>query len=60
VDTTTWQTDMLILNEKAYNGLRDVLESYGELLPIEVESDIFYLFNALKRLPDDVIDSYFE
>lgn len=55
-DISTWQTDMLILNQKAYDALKDVLQPFGELLPVEVESDTYYLFNVLKRLPDEVID----
>jgi len=32
------------------------LQSIGELLPVEVGSDTYYLFNVLERLADDVID----
>jgi hypothetical protein len=55
-DISTWQTDLLILNQKAYDRLKDLLQSCGELLPVEVESDTFYLFNMLERLPDSIID----
>lgn len=55
-DITTWQTDLLILNQKACDILRDTLQSLGELLPVEVGSDTYYLFNVLERLADDVID----
>ncbi|MGD9000107.1 MAG: hypothetical protein PVF75_06810 [Granulosicoccaceae bacterium] len=56
-DISTWQTDLLILNQKAYDGLKDILEPYGELLPVEIGPDTYYLFNVLERLPDDVIDN---
>ena len=55
-DISTWQTDMLILNQKAYDLLKETLEPFGELLPVEIESGTYYLFNVLKRLPDEVID----
>jgi len=56
-DISTWQTDMLILNQKAYDSLKEILQPFGELLPVEVESDIYYLFNIVVRLPDEVIDT---
>lgn len=56
-DITTWQTDLLALNQKAYAVLKDTLASLGEFLPVEVESETYYLFNVLTRLADDVIDS---
>lgn len=56
-DITTWQTDLLLLNQKAYESLKEILEPLGELLPVEVESDTYYLFNVLARLPDNVIDT---
>jgi hypothetical protein len=55
-DITTWQTDMLALNQKAYDALKDMLETFGELLPIEVNDETYYLFNVVERLPDDAID----
>lgn len=55
-DITTWKTDFLVLNQKACDILKDTLELIGELLPVEVASDTYYLFNALERLSDDVID----
>ena len=55
-DITTWQTNFLVLNQKAYDALKEMLEPLGELLPLVVESDTYYLFNPLVRLPDDVID----
>ena len=55
-DISTWQTDMLILNQKAYNHLAEMLHPYGELLPVDVDSETFYLFNVLARLPADVIN----
>ena len=55
-DITTWQTNFLVLNQKAYDALKVTLEPLGELLPLEVESGSFYLFNPLVRLPDDAID----
>ena len=56
-DISTWQTDLLVLNQKAYDCLKKTLQPFGELLPVEVESDTCYLFNVLTRLEDDVIDT---
>jgi hypothetical protein len=55
-DVTTWQTHFLVLNQKAHDALKAILEPLGELLPLEVESGDYYLFNPLARLPEDVID----
>jgi len=55
-DITTWQTNFLVLNQKAYDALKETLEALGELLPLEVESATYYLFNPLVRLADEVID----
>lgn len=55
-DITTYSTDMLALNQKAYDVLKATLEAYGELLPILVDDETYYLYNVTTRLPDDVID----
>lgn len=55
-DISTWQTDLLILNQKAHDTLKDLLQDYGELLPVVVGADTYYLFNMLERLPDSIID----
>lgn len=55
-DISTWEADMLILSHKAYDLLKEELQAYGELLPVEVESDTCYLLNVLARLPENVID----
>jgi hypothetical protein len=56
-DITTSSTDMLVLNQKAYDTLKDTLEPFGELLPIVVNDETYYLLNVLHRLPEEVIDS---
>jgi len=55
-DITTWHTSFLVLNQKAHDALKATLEPLGELLALDVESDTFYLFNPLVRLPDEAID----
>jgi hypothetical protein len=55
-DISTWEADMLILNQKAYDSLNEILQAYGELLPVDVDSETYYLFNVLARLPENVID----
>lgn len=56
-DITTYSTDLLVLNQKAYDALKDTLEPFGELLPILVEDQTYYLLNVLSRLADEVIDA---
>ena len=56
-DITTCEADMLLLNPKAYDCLNETLSSYGELLPVEIGDDTYYLFNLLTRLEDSVIDT---
>lgn len=56
-DISTWEADMLILNQKAYVQIGELLQPYGELLPVDVESGTCYLFNLLARLPENVIDT---
>ncbi|WP_444941262.1 hypothetical protein ACJJI3_01585 [Microbulbifer sp. ZKSA004] len=36
----------LVLSPKAKRYLGDLLESYGELLPVEAEGEVYYLFNC--------------
>lgn len=55
-DITTWGTDFLVLNRRAYGELKDMLQPLGELLPLVVEGGDFYLFNPLRRLDENVID----
>ncbi len=46
-DITTWIDATLVLSPKAYRLLSDSLAPYGELLPFNIESEIFYIFNCL-------------
>jgi hypothetical protein len=43
----------LVLNQKAFNALGDMLSYFGEFLPITCDSDTFYIFNCLTLIEAD-------
>ena len=55
-DITCWFTDQLVLNEKAYDLLSNVLEPYGELLPVKCEGIPYWVLHVTKPTGLDVID----
>lgn len=56
-DITIWSSNLLILNEKAYDALSDKLSHLGEFLDVTVESTPYYLFNIMNQLDNKVIDN---
>lgn len=48
-DISTWIGATLVLSPKAYRYLGDTLKGYGELLPVKVGDEIFYIFNCLTK-----------
>lgn len=46
-DLSKWIDSSLVLSPKAYRLLGDTLIEWGELLPITVKGEIFYIFNCL-------------
>lgn len=52
-DITTWIDATLFLSPKAHRLLGDSLTPFGELLPIVIEDETYYLFNCLKTVSKD-------
>lgn len=46
-DICHWAYSTLVLSPKAYRLLGDLLKSWGELLPVAVEGETYYIFNCL-------------
>lgn len=52
-DLCTWNDATLVLSPRASRYLGDLLEPYGELLPITVRGESFYIFNCLTTVEAD-------
>lgn len=46
-DLSKWDGATLALSPKAYRFLGDTLKSWGELLPINIKDETYYIFNCL-------------
>ena len=46
----------MLLNQKAYDSLSDLLAPHGELLPCELHGGNGYFFNCLNLQPTEVAD----
>jgi len=56
-DITCWFTDQLVLSDKAYRALSEVLDSYGEFLPVLYKDMPYWVFHVTKLTGLDVINS---
>lgn len=62
-DLSKWIDSTLVLSPKAHRILGELLKEYGELLPITVKSERFYIFNCLTfgRVKEEFCEkSYYE
>ncbi|WP_160152919.1 hypothetical protein [Microbulbifer sp. ALW1] len=59
-DISTWIGASLVLSPKAYRYLGDTLKSYGELLPVTVGSETFFIFNCTQMGEEDLGASEYE
>lgn len=62
-DIAKWIDSSLVLSPKAYRALGDTLKKWGELLPITVKGEIFYIYNCLTygEINEDLCEkSYYE
>ena len=55
-DISLWTTDQIICNQKAYDALREALNSYGEWLSITVEGIPYWLLHVTKKTGLEVVD----
>lgn len=46
-DIAEWIYGTIVLSRKAKNALAPLIEGFGELLPVEVDGNEFYIFNCL-------------
>ncbi|WP_086930226.1 hypothetical protein [Agarilytica rhodophyticola] len=65
-DMTQWTDTILVLNKKAVDHLKNILETTGELFPLVGSCKDYMLFNSTQRQGNDIINleqstsSYFE
>lgn len=53
-DICNWIGATLFLSPKAYRFLKETLTPFGELLPVLIEDDIYYIFNCLTIAVGDI------
>ena len=52
-DVSLWKSGLLLMNQKGYDALRDVLTDSGEFLPCELHGKAAYIFNCLELKPEN-------
>ncbi len=52
-DVSLWKSGLLLMNQKGYDALRDVLTGNGEFLPCELHGKTAYIFNCLELKPEN-------
>lgn len=55
-DVSSWAPHVLVFSQKAYDLLPNHLTEYGEMLPVNIESNNYYMFNMMHMLDDSIID----
>jgi hypothetical protein len=55
-DISCWISDNLVLSEEAKNKLQDHLRPYGELLPVNVEGNRWWVLHVTKLTSDEAVD----
>ncbi|WP_431685740.1 hypothetical protein [Hahella sp. NBU794] len=56
-DIRMWTAGAIVLSPKAYRVLAEAIAPYGELLPVNCEGEIYYLFNCLTMVAADELIS---
>ena len=56
-DLTLWIHATLVLSPKAFRILGELLQAYGELLPVRIGEDTYYIFNCLQFGQEDLENS---
>lgn len=58
-DISTWRSGLMLMNQKAYDALSDLLNPYGEFLPCSLHDSPAYFFNCLNlKSPEDAHIKY--
>ncbi|MDK2777600.1 MAG: hypothetical protein KYX62_08065 [Pseudomonadota bacterium] len=52
-DVSLWKSGLLLMNQKGYDALHDVLAGCGEFLSCELHGKAAYLFNCLDLKPEN-------
>ena len=52
-DISTWIDATLFLSPKAYRFLFDMLQPFGEFLPVHMNNEVFFIFNCLTLAQED-------
>ena len=52
-DVSLWKLGLLLMNQKGYDALHDVLAGSGEFLPCELHGKAAYIFNCLELKPEN-------
>ena len=52
-DITAWNGANLVLSPKSYTALKEVLEKYGEFLPLTIDDQVYHVFNCLNTVSVD-------
>ncbi|MEC7545335.1 MAG: hypothetical protein VX474_06940 [Pseudomonadota bacterium] len=52
-DVSLWKAGLLLMNQKGYDALHDVLAGSGEFLPCELHGKAAYIFNCLELKPEN-------
>ena len=52
-DVSLWKSGLLLMNQKGYDALHDVLAGNGEFLPCELHGKAAYIFNCLELKPEN-------
>lgn len=56
-DITMWYTsNNLVVSQKGYDALRDVLQPYGEWLPVTCAGNQYWLLHTTKKTDMDAVD----
>lgn len=59
-DISTWIRASLVLSPRAYRYLSDTLKAYGELLPVTVGKETFFIFNCTQLGEEDLSGCVYE
>lgn len=51
-DVSLWKSGLLLMNQKGYDALHEVLAGSGEFLPCELHGKAAYIFNCLELKPE--------